>query len=100
MDERAFSQLRQVRAEHGDLTLEEFKRMLREQFFALMLDPDGALAPIPKMLSADGSARKEALTAIRAVVSAAGKVTGERAKRLARIEAILGEPARAPAPDA
>ena len=100
MDERAFNQLRRIRAKHGDLTLEEFKRMLREQFFALMLDPDGALAAIPKMLSADASARTEALTAIRAVVSAAGELTGERAKRLARIEAILGEPAQALAPDA
>ncbi|HXU90625.1 MAG TPA: DUF3141 domain-containing protein, partial [Methylomirabilota bacterium] len=47
VDERAFNQLRQMRAEHGDLTLDEFKRMLREQFFALILDPDGAVAAIP-----------------------------------------------------
>jgi pimeloyl-ACP methyl ester carboxylesterase len=95
VDERAFNQLRRIRAEHGDLTLDEFKRVLREQFFALLLDPDGALAAIPEMLPADARARTEALVAIRAVVSAAGEVTGERAKRLARIEAILGEPARA-----
>ncbi len=98
VDERAFNQLRQIRAEHGALTLEEFKRVLREQFFALMLDPDGALAAIPKMLPADADARRKALTAIRAVVSAAGEVSGERAERLARIEAMLGEPA--PRPDA
>jgi hypothetical protein len=66
--------------------------VLREQFFALMLDPDGALAAIPKMLSEE-AARTKALAAIRAVVSATGEVSGERAKRLARIEAILGEPA-------
>jgi hypothetical protein len=88
VDERAFNQLRQIRAGHGSLTLEEFKRVLREQFFALMLDPDGALAAIPK------------LTAIRAVVSAAGEVSGERAERLRRIEAILEEPAPAPGPEA
>jgi pimeloyl-ACP methyl ester carboxylesterase len=99
VDERAFNQLRQIRAEHGDLTLEEFKRMLREQFFALILDPDGALAAIPTMLSADARARKEALAVIRAVVSAAGEVAGERAKRLARIEGMLGEPAATAAPD-
>jgi pimeloyl-ACP methyl ester carboxylesterase len=100
VDERAFNQLRQMRAKYGDLTLEEFKRMLREQFFALIFDPDGALAAIPRMVPADASARTEALAAIRAVVSAAGEVTGERAERLARIEAMLGEPARTPAPHA
>jgi Protein of unknown function (DUF3141) len=98
VDERAFNQLRQIRAQQGGLTLEEFKRVLREQFFALTLDPEGAVAAIPKMVPAD--ARKEALTAIRAVASAAGDVRGERAERLARIEAILKEPAPASRPEA
>lgn len=93
VDERAFNQLRQMRAKHGGLTLEEFKHLLREQFLALLLDPDGALAAIPKMLPDD--ARAKALTAIRAVVSSTGEVRGERAARLARIEAMLGEPALA-----
>ncbi len=35
--------------------------MLREQFFGLLLDRDGALAAIPKMLPADAAARAEAL---------------------------------------
>ncbi len=100
VDERAFNQLRQIRAGHDALTLEEFKRVLREQFFALMLDPDGALAAIPKMLPDDADARTKTLAAIRAVVSAAGEVSGERAERLGQIEAILGEPAPAPRPDA
>jgi hypothetical protein len=47
---------------------------------------------IPNMLS-DAKARKDALAVIRAVVSAAGEVTGERARWLARIETILGAPA-------
>ncbi|HSE58834.1 MAG TPA: hypothetical protein VLA99_09030, partial [Nitrospiraceae bacterium] len=93
VDERAFNQLRQMRAKHGGLTLGEFKQELREQFFALMLDPDGALAAIPKMLPHDADARAKALRSIQAVVSATGEVSGERAERLARIEAMLGEPA-------
>ena len=104
VDERAFNQLRQIpaapdprRARRPDAG--EFKAVLREQFFALMLDPEGALAAIPEML-ADATARRGALAVIRAVVSAAGELTGERAKRLARIEAMLGEPAAMPAPDA
>ena len=73
VDERAFEALRQMRAAHGGLTLAEFKQVLREQFFALMLDRDGALAAIPKMLPADTAARAEALGKIRRVVSAVGE---------------------------
>ncbi len=89
VDERAFEALRRMRAEHGSLTLEEFKRLLREQFFALMLDSEGALAAIPEMLPADTAARSEALDKIRQVVSAAGKVDGERGERLARIAKLF-----------
>ena len=91
VDERAFEALRQMRAEHGGLTLEEFKQMLREQFFALLLDRDEALAAIPKMLPADAAIRAEVLGKIRRVVSAAGEVSSERAERLARIETLFGE---------
>jgi Protein of unknown function (DUF3141) len=95
VDERAFNQLRQIRATHRSLTLQEFKRVLREQFFALMLNPEGALAAIPKMLPHDTEARTEALAVIRAVVAATGEASGERAERLARIEAMLGDSALA-----
>ena len=89
VDERAFEVLRQMRAEHGGITLEEFKRLLREQFFGLLLDRDGALAAIPQMLPGDNAARNEALGKIRQIVSAAGEVVGERAERLARIEKLF-----------
>ena len=96
VDERAFEVLRQMRAEQGGLTLEEFKQVLREQFFSLLLDRDGALAAIPKMLPADATVRAEALGKIRQVVSAVGEVSGERAERLAQIEKLFqaGEPAQ------
>ena len=89
VDERAFEVLRHIRAEHGGLTLAEFKQMLREQFFSLLLDRDGALAAIPKMLPADAAARAEALGKIREILSAVGEVSGERAKRLVQIEKLF-----------
>ncbi|MEH6872789.1 MAG: DUF3141 domain-containing protein [Candidatus Competibacter sp.] len=96
VDERAFEVLRHMRAEHGGLTLEEFKQVLREQFFSLLLDRDGALAAIPRMLPADATARAEMFGKIRQVASAAGEITGERAERLARIEKLfaVAEPAK------
>ena len=89
VDERAFNALRQIRAGQDGMTLEEFKRALREQYFALLLDQDAALAAIPQMLPADAAARTEALTTIGKVVSATGEASDERAERLARIAALF-----------
>ncbi len=96
VDERAFNELRQIRAQHEHLTLEEFKGLLREQFFALLLDRDAALAAIPKMLPADAEARAQMLSIVREIVTATGEPTGERAERLAQIEELFdaGEPPR------
>jgi hypothetical protein len=86
-DERAFAVLRQIRAEHGGgLSLHDFKATVREQYFALLLDPEGALAAIPAMLPAEPSARDAALEAVRRVVHAVGTPEGASAERLAEIE--------------
>jgi len=91
VDERAFNELRLIRAEHGGLTLVEFKQILREQFFSLLLDRDGALAAIPRMLPADTASRAEVLDKIRKVVTATGEASGERAERLAQIEKLFAD---------
>jgi pimeloyl-ACP methyl ester carboxylesterase len=89
VDERAFNQLRNIRAENCGISLEAFKQILREQFFGLQLDRAAAMAAIPKMLPADQSQRNQALEAIRRTVEASGKLSGERAKRLAEIEKLF-----------
>lgn len=54
VDERGFNILRRMRDEFGKgLTLAEFKQLLREQYFMLMLDEDRAVAAIPELLSKD-----------------------------------------------
>ena len=89
VDERAFNVLREMRTGQEGLTLDEFKRILREQFFALLLDEEAALTAIPRMLPADAKARDEMLGRIQRVVSAIGQPDGARAERLARIEALF-----------
>ena len=86
VDERAFNELRQIRAENQGLTLQAFKQVVREQFFSLLLDRDAALAAIPKMLPADAATRQRILDAVRRTVTASGQPAGERAQRLAEIE--------------
>jgi pimeloyl-ACP methyl ester carboxylesterase len=92
VDERSIEALRQVRRDYSGqrLTLPEFKMLVREQFFMLLLDREGALAAIPKLLPEDFNQRRAAFAAIREVLSASAEITGERASRLQQIAALFG----------
>jgi hypothetical protein len=92
VDERSIEALRQVRRDYSGvrLTLPEFKMLVREQFFMLLLDQEGALAAIPKLLPADVDQRKAVFAAMREVLSASDEIAGERASRLQRIAALFG----------
>jgi hypothetical protein len=103
VDERAVQTLRQVRLADDThrLTLAQFKAMAREQFFLMLLDPDAALAAIPRLLPPGTEERQEALTAVRQVLSATGDITGEVAERLKRVTALFETSAAAlPPPSA
>jgi len=91
VDERSIEALRQVRRDDAGarLTLPEFKTLVREQFFMLLLDSEGALAAIPKLLPQDVAQRRTAFAAIREVLSASSGITGERASRLERIARLF-----------
>jgi hypothetical protein len=88
-DERMFNTLRELRAENDGLTLQAFKQIVREQYFKLRLDCEGALAAIPKMLSTDRARRTRLLEILHRTVRATGEVTGERAQRLAQVEQLF-----------
>ncbi|MBR0827584.1 DUF3141 domain-containing protein [Bradyrhizobium manausense] len=92
VDERSIEALRQIRREHGGtrMTLPQFKMLVREQFFMLLLDRDGALAAIPKLLPDDANLRRGAFEAIREVLSASEDITGERASRLRQVAGLFG----------
>jgi hypothetical protein len=97
VDERSIEALRQVRRDYSgpQLTLAEFKMLVREQFFMLLLDREAALAAIPKMLPEDLNKRRAVLAAMREVLSASGEITGERETRLQRIAGLFGVEAEA-----
>jgi hypothetical protein len=92
VDERGLEALRRMRREDvaSRLTLVEFKSLVREQFFMLLLDQDASLAAIPKMLPQDMHHRQAVLTAIREVLSVGGDISGETAKRLDRVAQLFG----------
>jgi hypothetical protein len=92
VDERSLEALRRVRTadNEGRLTLAQFKMLVREQFFMLLLEPEASLAAIPRLLPKDRESRRATFAAIGDVLSASAKVSGETAKRLQRIAELFG----------
>jgi hypothetical protein len=92
VDERSLEALRRMRSEDtaARLTIDEFKMLVREQFFMLLLNQDAALTAIPKMLPADIEARRAVFGTIQEVLSAAGEISGETQTRLNRVAELFG----------
>jgi pimeloyl-ACP methyl ester carboxylesterase len=92
VDERSLEALRQVRRNDSGarLTLAQFKLLVREQFFMLLLDQERALTAIPKLLPDNANDRLTAFAAIREVLSAGAEISGEVAKRLERVAELFG----------
>jgi pimeloyl-ACP methyl ester carboxylesterase len=92
VDERSLEALRNLRRKDTGrrLTLTEFKMLVREQFFMLLLNQERALAAVPKLLPDNESERHAAFTAIREVLSASAAISGEVARRLKRVAELFG----------
>ena len=92
VDERSLEALRRVRADDSGsrLMLAQFKTIVREQFFMLLLEPEASLAAIPKLLPASEDQRREGLAAIRSVLSASAEISGESATRFDRVTQLFG----------
>ena len=97
-DERGLAAIRGLRAGVEDdkpqPTLAEFKALVREQYYMLLIDEEATLAAIPDLLPPDREVRRKALAALRRVLSAAGDMTGEAAQRLQRIAGLFGVESR------
>jgi pimeloyl-ACP methyl ester carboxylesterase len=104
VDERGAAAIRRlratIRAEGPRLTLAEFKALMREQFFMLLLDEDATLGAIPDLLPADAQLRRKAFAALGEILSARGEMVGEVRERFERIAKLFGVEAKLPAPAA
>jgi hypothetical protein len=101
VDERGFEAIRRLRTvtDGGPhMTLSEFKAMVREQFFMLLLDEDAAIAAIPALLPQDADSRRTGFALLRSVLSTSGDITGESATRLQRIAQLMGVDAATTSP--
>ena len=94
-DERTFNMLRRIREERGgNAGLAAFKQALRDQFLMLLLDPQAALAALPKLLqNASAAEIRPMLEDVKRVVTAGGSLSAHAQGRLQTIETIFEQAA-------
>jgi pimeloyl-ACP methyl ester carboxylesterase len=103
IDERGFNFLRRIREETGQgLTLSAFKRLVREQFFMLLLDERRAVEAIPAMLDKDPDLASRAASNLQRMIDVVGLRSQVSKDRLAEIKRLFErtgsrEPSRATA---
>lgn len=90
VDERGFNFLRRAREDAGEgLPLSEFKQLLREQFFMLLLDERGAIAAIPSMLAKDHELAARMSDRLGKMIEVVGLTSTLSHRRLAEIEELF-----------
>jgi pimeloyl-ACP methyl ester carboxylesterase len=90
VDERGFEIVRRIRAENSDISLAEFKKVFREQFYIMLIDSDAALAAIPSLLPSAPASRKAAFNLIKQVAMATEAPSGEEIKRINEVAQLFG----------
>jgi Protein of unknown function (DUF3141) len=90
VDARGFETVRRIRETESDVPLAAFKAMVREQFYMLLLDTEGALAAIPSMLPDDSRSRRKAFDLIKQVLRARGSYSQQDRERLQQIGRLFG----------
>jgi hypothetical protein len=92
VDERGFETIRRIRLARGEssrLTLADFKTLVREQFFMLLIDENAALHAISALLPDSAKERNAALEILREVISAPGDLTPEIRTRLDQVAELF-----------
>ncbi|MBV9203380.1 MAG: DUF3141 domain-containing protein, partial [Alphaproteobacteria bacterium] len=95
VDERGFAALKQISAElpaAKRVGLARFKEIVKEQYLILLLDPERAIAALPKLLPGNRRQCDEALALVRRVLAARGALPEEGRRRLERVEAMFAGP--------
>ncbi|MEQ1956399.1 DUF3141 domain-containing protein [Mesorhizobium sp. CN2-181] len=93
-DERGLEVIRRIRATDPaarEMTLEQFKALIREQYFLLLIDEEAALAAIPQLLPDDPQERSACFGKLLDVLEARGQLTPQETERLSRLSALLDD---------
>lgn len=91
-DERAFAALREVRRHipaSRRVPLHKFKEIVHEQNMILQLDEARAMAEMLHLMPHEPAERQRVWNSIRSIMTAAGELKGEAARRLAHVGELL-----------
>ncbi len=91
-DERGFEAIRKIRRDQpaaNRLTLAEFKALVRDQYFMLLIDEAAALAAIPALLPTDIDERRKAFDVLRDLLESSGTLAGAAAERLDHVAGLF-----------
>jgi len=89
VDERGFEMTRRIREAHGELSLADFKTLVRDQFNMLILDEPAAIAALAELMPNDPEERRAGFNLIRQVLGAKGSLSAEEDKRLTEVARIF-----------
>jgi hypothetical protein len=92
IDERTFELVKRIRLAGDDApraTLAEFKKIVREQYYLLLIDREAAVAALPGLLPADRGEKRKALKVLDEVLTARGRLADEAASRYREIVALF-----------
>ncbi len=93
VDERGFAAITRLRDAHPasrQMSLADFKALVREQYLMLVVDEAAALGAIPGLMPGPADDRRAAFAALRGVIEASGAPEGAQAERLRRVAALFG----------
>ncbi len=88
--------IRETRKSNERLSVPQFWEMLNEQLQLVLLDEERAIAALPILLRTEEAEKAAALDMFRQLVGAAGALTPEGEKRLARVEGLSARLRRRP----
>ncbi len=100
-DERGFEAIRRLRGkfvEGPPLSVAEFKSLVRDQYFMLLLDQDSALAAIPTLLRDSKGAGDKGLSLVKEVLTKRGDLTPGQQERFQTISRLFQAEASPVAP--
>ena len=96
-DERGFRLLQRLHEEAGSgLSLAEFKKIVRDQFFTLLLDEHRAVEAIPSMLVKDPELSARMAPVLGRLMEVVGVESASGKMRLREIEKLFGEKPSSP----
>jgi hypothetical protein len=93
MDERGFEAIRRIRNAHPrsrQMSLEDFKILVRRQFFMLLIDQKAALKTIPGLMPDSAEERRTAFETLREVLAASGALDEIASERLGEVARLFG----------